>query len=72
MAAIYHLKVKKEYAAALIEDLIKSDAVEKIATENSEIPQWQMDALDKELQNIADNPNYTIPWESVKGNFNQP
>lgn len=72
MAAIYHLKVKKEYAAALIEDLIKSDAVEKIATENTEIPQWQMDALDKELQNIAENSNYTISWESVKGNFNQP
>lgn len=30
MPEIYHLKIKKEYAAALIDDLIKVDAVENI------------------------------------------
>lgn len=67
----YHIKIKKEYAAALIDDLIKIDAVENMeSSQQSELPQWQKDALDKELQAIADNPNYLIPWDSVKNRFN--
>ena len=27
MAEVYHIKIKKEYAASLIDDLIKMDAV---------------------------------------------
>lgn len=72
MPEIYHLKIKKEYAAALIDDLIKVDAVENIETENTELPQWQKDALDKELQAIAENPGCTIPWNNVKDHFIQP
>ena len=69
----YHIKIKKEYAAALIDDLIKIDAVENIeSSQQTELPQWQKDALDKELQAIADNPNYLIPWDSVKNSFKQP
>ena len=41
MAEIYHIKIKKEYAAALIDDLIKIDAIENIESDNTEIPQWQ-------------------------------
>ena len=72
MAEIYHLKIKKEYAAALIDDLIKIDAVEDIEPAHTELPQWQKDALDKELQAIADNPGYAIPWDNVKNSFKQP
>ena len=45
MAATYHLRIKKEYAAALIEDLQKIDAVEFLSgqEEDIDIPQWQMD-----------------------------
>lgn len=38
MPEIYHLKIKKEYAAALIDDLIKVDAVENIKAEDTELP----------------------------------
>ena len=72
MAEVYHIKIKKEYAAALIDDLIKLDAVEDLDAEKTELPQWQKDALDKELLAIADNPNYTIHWDSVKNRFQQP
>ena len=72
MPEIYHLKIKKEYAAALIDDLIKIDAVEDMEPAHTELPQWQKDALDKELQAIADNHGYTIPWDSVKNSFKQP
>jgi hypothetical protein len=68
----YHIKVKKEYAAALIDDLIKVDALENMeSSQLTELPQWQKDALDKELQTIADNPDYLIPWDNVKGRFKQ-
>ncbi len=71
MPEIYHLKIKKEYAAALIDDLIKVDAVENIEAEDTELLQWQKDALDKELQAIAEKPDYTISWDSVKDRFKQ-
>ena len=72
MPEVYHLKVKKEYAAALIEDLIKIDAVENIVTENGGIPQWQQSALEKELQSISESENYAVSWDSVKSKFKQP
>jgi hypothetical protein len=72
MPKIYHIKIKKEYAAALIDDLIKVDAVEDIEQQQAELPQWQKDALDIELQAIVDNANYTIPWDNVKNRFKQP
>ena len=72
MKQLAHLKIKKEYAAALIDDLIKVDAVEDIEQHQAELPQWQKDALDIELKAIADNPNYTIPWDNVKNRFKQP
>ncbi len=36
MNEVYHIKIKKEYAAALIDDLIKIDAVEDMEASNSE------------------------------------
>ena len=51
---------KKEYAAGFIDDLIKVDAVENIEAEDTELPWWLKDALDKELQAIAENLDYTI------------
>ena len=72
MPEVYHLKIKKEYAAALIEDLIKIDAVENIEIENEGIPQWQQAALDKELKNIAELGDYAVSWDSVRNKFKQP
>lgn len=71
MAEIYHIKIKKEYAAALIDDLIKIDAVKNIESDNTEIPQWQKDALDEELKLLEDNPGQTVAWDSVKRRFKQ-
>ncbi|HEY9342001.1 MAG TPA: addiction module protein [Hanamia sp.] len=72
MPEIYHIKIKKEYAAALIDDLIKIDAVEDLGTEYPELAQWQKEALEKESQAIAANPDYLIPWDDVKNRFKQP
>ena len=71
MAEIYHIKIKKEYAAALIDDLIKIDAVENIESDNTEKPQWQKDALDEQLKLLENNPGQTVTWDSVKNRFEQ-
>lgn len=72
MAEVYHIKIKKEYSAALIDDLIKVDAGEDMELQNTELPQWQKDVVGKELQAIAENTDYTIAWNSVKSRFKQP
>ena len=72
MPEVYHLKIKKDYAAALIDDLIKIDAVENISNENEEMPIWQQTALDKELENMVQSEDYSVSWESVRSKFKQP
>ena len=72
MNEVYHIKIKKEYAAALIDDLIKINALKDVEASKTELPQWQKDALDKELKAIAGNPDYTIAWDNVKSRFKQP
>ena len=72
MAEVYHIKIKKQYAAALLDDLIKVNAIENMEMDNSKIPQWQKDALDKEMQIVADDPNSTTPWVEIMNRFKKP
>lgn len=37
MPEIFHIRIKKDYAASLIEHLIKEDAVEQIEEKNIEL-----------------------------------
>jgi hypothetical protein len=68
-----HLRIKKEYAAALIEDLIKVHAVEAVAEEEViELTAQQKEALDKELAAISANPAYLQKWEDVRHRFKKP
>ena len=68
-----HLRIKKEYAAALIEDLIKVHAVEAVEEEEAvELNAQQKEALDKELVAIAANPAYLQKWDDVKHRFKKP
>jgi hypothetical protein len=62
-----HIRIKKDYAAALIEDLIKVDAVDE--DEAVELITQQKEALDKELFAIASNPNYLQRWDDVRHRF---
>lgn len=69
MSETLHLRIKKEYAAALIEDLIKMDAVESVQEETIELSLAQKQALDKELDAIKNNPSYLQKWDDVKSQF---
>lgn len=72
MTDTVHLRIKKEYAAALIEDLIKVDAVESVEEDTIELTPAQKAALDKELQAIKDNPNYLLKWDDIKHRYKKP
>jgi hypothetical protein len=69
----FHIRIKKAYAAALIEDLIKVHAVEAIEEEEViELTPRQKEALDKELAAIEANPAYLQRWDNVKSRFKKP
>jgi hypothetical protein len=68
----FHIRVKKEYAAALIEDLIKIHAVESIKEDEVELTPEQKKALDKELSAIANDPGYLLKWNDLKHRFKKP
>lgn len=68
-----HIRIRKEYAAALIEDLIKVHAVEAVEEEETiELTARQKEALDKELAAITANPGYLQKWDDVRSRFKKP
>ena len=68
-----HIRIKKDYAAALIADLIKVHAVEAVEDDESfELTAQQKEALDKELISIADNPGYLQKWDDIRRRFKKP
>jgi len=71
MPDTFYLRVKKDYAAAVIEDLIKMDAVESINENDIELTAAQKAALDKELESLSNN-DYMKKWDDVKSRFNKP
>lgn len=69
MSEEYHIRVKKEYAASLIEHLRKEDAIELIDYDETDIPEWQKEAVRKTVQQIKDDPSILQPWETVKKKY---
>ena len=69
MSEEYHIRVKKEYAASLIEHLRKEDAIELIDSDDADIPEWQKEAVRKTLQQIQENPSVLQPWDLVKQKY---
>lgn len=68
-----HIRIKKDYAAALIEDLIKVHAVEAVDEDESiELTTQQKEALDKELTAMASNPEYLQKWDDIRHRFKKP
>jgi hypothetical protein len=64
-ANTYHIRIKKEYAAAIIEDLQKLDAVELLPGEELPIPEWQKKEVRKRIKELQKNPNKAISWEAA-------
>ena len=71
MEDTYFIKIKKDYAAAIIEDLQKMYAVEVITEENISIPQWQIDKVREAVKYAEENPSTLMDWESAKRSINR-
>ncbi len=69
MSDTLHIRIKKEYAAAVIEDLIRMDAVEAVEEDAIELSPLQKAALDKELEMVKADPGYLKKWDEVKHRF---
>jgi len=71
MQSIYHIRIKEEYAAAIIEDLKKKEGVEFLpANEAFDIPQWQMDEVLKRKKYYKEHPEELISWEESEKMLN--
>ena len=58
--SIYHIKIKKEYASAIIEDLKQVDAIEII---EEPIPEWQKKESLRRLDEMKKNPSSLVTEE---------
>ncbi len=69
MPDTYFIRIKKGYAADIIEDLQKMDAVELIDEDNFTIPQWQIDKVRDAKKKADENTSLLIDWNTVKQNI---
>lgn len=66
MSVTYHIRIKKEYAASLIEDLQKMDAVEIIKeTDEGIVQDWQKTEVEQRIETYRNNPELLIDEEAV-------
>ena len=64
-----HLRIKKEYAAAMIEQLKKEEAFEIIVEDIPDIPEWQKEAVRKTLARVQQSPELLQPWDIIKQKY---
>lgn len=67
-----HLRIKKEYAAAMIEQLQKEEAIEIIEEDIPDIPEWQKEAVRKTLAKAQQNPELLQSWDIIKQKYKRP
>jgi len=62
MPEVLHVIIKKDYAASLMEHLQKEQAIEFLAEDITDIPEWQKEAVRKTLQDVEQHPEQLQPW----------
>jgi len=67
MEEIVHLRIKKEYAAELIEDLIRAKALELVS--DTDIPEWQKEAVRQTLRQVQEHPEQLQAWDIIKQKY---
>lgn len=65
----YHIRIKKNYAADIIKDLQKMDAVELL--EAPPIPEWQKKEVRRRLKDLQKNPSKAISWNEATKKIKQ-
>ncbi len=69
MAETLYVRIKKTYAAAIIKDLQKLDAVEIL--EEAPVPEWQKKEVRKRLKDLQKNPSKAVSWEEATKKIKQ-
>jgi hypothetical protein len=69
MEEIVHLRIKKEYAAELIEDLIRAKALEPVSDIDTDIPEWQKEAVRQTLRQVEEHPEQLQAWDLIKQKY---
>jgi len=69
MPATLHVRIKKDYAAAIIKDLQKLDAIELL--EEAPTPEWQKKEVCKRLTNQQKNPSKAVSWTEAAKKIKQ-
>ena len=72
MPEVLHVIIKKDYAASLMEHLQKEQAIEFVAEDTKDIPEWQKEAVRKTLQDVQQHPEQLQPWDIVKQKYKRP
>jgi hypothetical protein len=72
MEVIVHLRIKKEYAAELIEDLIRAKALEPVSDTDTDIPEWQKEAVRQTLRQVQEHPEKLQAWDLIKQKYKKP
>jgi flagellar motor switch protein FliG len=72
MADILHVIIKKDYAASLMEHLQKEQAIEIVAEDAADIPEWQKEAVRQTLADVQQHPEQLQPWDIVKQKYKRP
>ena len=72
MEEIVHLRIKKEYAAELIEDLIRAEALEPVTENDTDIPEWEKEAVRQTLRQVQEHPEQLQAWDLIKQKYKKP
>jgi cell fate (sporulation/competence/biofilm development) regulator YmcA (YheA/YmcA/DUF963 family) len=67
----YHICIKKNYAAAILKDLQKLDAVEFLPEAEVVIPEWQKKEVRKRIKEIRKNPAKAVSWTEAQKKIKQ-
>lgn len=70
-ATTYHIRIKKNYAAAILKDLQKLDAVEFLPEAEVVIPEWQKKEVRKRIKEIQKNPAKAVSWTEAQKKIKQ-
>jgi hypothetical protein len=72
MSETYHIRIKKEYAIAIIEDLQGKDAVELLPEEEAfDVPQWQRELVRARIAKYTTNPELYIDEDTFFAMLNE-
>lgn len=66
MGDTYYIRIKKDYAISVIEDLEKMEAVELLNNNEFNVPDWQVQLGKEEIKKIYKNPVLLTDWEKAK------